>query len=73
MAGTGTPGVRKRVTIMLSWVQWQQAVLIQLRADFAELLQHIGLDDVDWESWRHFYDDGRTPQAAVNRALERDF
>ena len=58
---------------MLSWTQWQQAVLRQLRTDFAELLQQIGLDDVDWDSWRPFYDDGRTPQAAINRALERDF
>lgn len=58
---------------MLSWTQWQQAVLSQLRTDFSELLQQIGLDDVDWESWRPFYNDGRSPQAAVNRALERDF
>ncbi len=58
---------------MLSWTQWQQAVLSQLRTDFSELLQQIGLDDVDWESWRPLYNDGRSPQAAVNRALERDF
>ena len=58
---------------MLTWRQWQEAVLVQLRADFAELLQQIGLDDVDWESWRAFYNDGRTPRAAINRALERDF
>jgi hypothetical protein len=58
---------------MLSWMQWQEAVLAVLRADFAEVLQHIGFDDVDWAAWRNFYNDGRTPQAAVDRALERDF
>jgi hypothetical protein len=58
---------------MLSWVQWQNAVLAQLRADFAEVLQFIGMEEVDWDSWRNFYIEGRTPKAAVDRALERDF
>jgi len=58
---------------MLNWVQWQRAVLRLLRADFTEVLQHIGFDEVDWDSWRHFYNEGRTPRAAIDRALERDF
>jgi hypothetical protein len=58
---------------MLSWMQWQHAVLAVLRAEFAEALQHIGFEDVDWAAWRSFYNDGRTPRAAVDRALERDF
>ena len=58
---------------MLSWVQWQDAVLAQLRADFAEVLQFIGMEEVDWDSWRNFYIEGRTPKSAVDRALERDF
>jgi hypothetical protein len=58
---------------MLSWVQWQNAVLAQLRADFAEVLQFIGMEEVDWDSWRNFYIEGRTPKSAVDRALERDF
>jgi hypothetical protein len=58
---------------VLSWAQWQYAVLMQLRADFAEVLQLIGMDEVDWDSWRNFYNEGRTPKSAVDRALERDF
>ena len=57
----------------LSWVQWQNAVLALLRADFSEVLQFIGMDEVDWDSWRSFYVEGRSPKSAVDRALERDF
>lgn len=55
-----------------SWTQWQSAVLELLRADFNEALHHIGIDEVDWASWRPFYNEGRTPRSAVDRALERD-
>jgi len=58
---------------MLSWAQWQNAVLALLRVDFAEVLQFIGMEEVDWDSWRNFYIEGRTPKSAVDRALERDF
>jgi hypothetical protein len=57
----------------LTWPQWQHAVLALLRADFAEVLQCIGMDEVDWDSWRGFYVEGRTPKSAIDRALERDF
>jgi hypothetical protein len=59
--------------LVLSWTQWQCAVLALLRVDFAEVLQAIGMDEVDWDSWRNFYSEGRTPRSAVDRALERDF
>jgi hypothetical protein len=55
------------------WIQWQQSVVRLLRAEFNEALQHIGFDEVDWASWRAFYDEGRSPKAAIDRALERDF
>lgn len=58
---------------VLSWAQWQYAVLALLRADFAEVLHLIGMDEVDWDAWRNFYNEGRTPKSAVDRALERDF
>ena len=57
----------------MNWPRWQRAVLQLLRADFAEVLQHIAFEEVDWDSWRSLYEAGRTPRAAVNRALERDF
>jgi anti-sigma regulatory factor (Ser/Thr protein kinase) len=55
------------------WIQWQQSVIRLLRAEFNEALHHIGFDEVDWASWRTFYDEGRSPKAAIDRALERDF
>ena len=58
---------------VLEWMQWQLAVLAVLRADFVGVLQKIDLDDVDWDAWRRFYSEGRTPRSAVNRALELDF
>ncbi len=57
---------------MQSWTQWQREVLTLLRQDFQEVLRHISLDDIDWPSWRNFYLQGRTPRAAIDRALERD-
>jgi len=56
-----------------SWIYWQRSVVDLLRAEFEEALHHLSLDEVDWESWRTFYDEGRTPKAAIDRALERDF
>ncbi|HVO48349.1 MAG TPA: hypothetical protein VMT29_18670 [Steroidobacteraceae bacterium] len=68
-----TPHVRGSadLPILLSWPTWQRAVLSLLRVEFAE--HHIGFDEVDWLSWRLFYDAGKTPAAAIDRALERDF
>jgi hypothetical protein len=57
---------------VLEWLQWQLAVLAVLRADFIGVLQRIDLDDVDWDAWRNFSIEGRTPRSAVDRALERD-
>jgi hypothetical protein len=59
--------------IVWPWTQWQEAVVELLRTDFTEALHHIGFDEVDWASWRIFYNEGRTPRAAIDRALERDF
>ncbi len=57
---------------MQSWTQWQREVVTLLRQDFREILRHISLDDIDWPAWRAFYLQGRTPRAAIDRALERD-
>jgi hypothetical protein len=57
---------------MQNWSQWQTEVLAVLRGNFEELLQEISLDDVDWPSWHKFFVEGRSPQAAVMRALEQD-
>lgn len=54
------------------WVVWQTDVLALLRADLGDVLETIEPDEVDWPEWRSFYLDGRSPRAAINRALERD-
>jgi hypothetical protein len=64
-----TPGPR---SLAQSWSDWQRDVLAILRRDFREALDQISLEDVDWPAWLRFYLEGRTPSAAVDRALERD-
>jgi putative heme degradation protein len=56
-----------------NWVQWQRAVLALLRADVSGVLRSIQIDDVDWDAWHLFYMEGRSPRAAIDRALARDF
>ena len=63
------PGLR---SVAQTWVEWQRDVLAILRRDFREVLDHIALEDVDWTAWCRFYLEGRSPSAAVDRALERD-
>ena len=57
---------------MQSWVQWQNEVVAMLGAELEEALHHVSSDDIDWTAWRNFYLEGRSPRAAVDRALERD-
>jgi hypothetical protein len=58
--------------VLPSWTQWQREVVGLLRHELEESLRHISLDDVDWPSWSNFYLEGRSPRAAIDRALERD-
>ena len=62
----------KGLSIVQSWVQWQNEVVEMLGAELEESLHHVSLDDIDWTAWRNFYLEGRSPRAAVDRALERD-
>lgn len=55
-----------------SWSQWQDEVVALLSREFQEDLQHISNDDVDWPSWYEYYAKGKSPRAAIDRALERD-
>jgi hypothetical protein len=57
---------------MLSWDEWQHEVISLLNAGFEEILEQVSLADVDWSSWRRFFLEGRSPGAAISRALERD-
>jgi hypothetical protein len=56
-----------------NWAQWQRAVLALLRADVSGVLRSIESDEVDWDAWRSFYTEGRSPRSAIDRALARDF
>jgi hypothetical protein len=58
--------------MMQPWILWQSEVVALLKDDFEQTLGHISIEDVDWPSWRPFYEQGRSPRSAIERALERD-
>jgi hypothetical protein len=67
--------VPDRVVTELSvvhWQRWQTEVVSLLRGYLHGELAAIDFEDVDWPSWRPFFVQGRSPRAAVDRALERD-
>jgi hypothetical protein len=55
-----------------SWGQWRAGVVAVIRFDFRDVLQEVGDNDIDWDAWRPLYEEGRSPQAAVDRAFLRD-
>jgi hypothetical protein len=57
---------------MDQWQQWQTEVVSLLRKYFHGELAAIGAEDIDWPSWHPFFVQGRSAQAAIDRALERD-
>jgi hypothetical protein len=54
------------------WLQWQTDVVALLRDYLHAELATIGVEDIDWPSWHPFFIQGRSPRAAIDRALERD-
>ena len=54
-----------------AWFAWREQVVALIRADFAEVLQDVGEDDIDWDAWRPLYEQGLTPQGAVDQAFIR--
>jgi hypothetical protein len=55
-----------------SWIDWRQRVVDIIRHDFSEVLDSVHDTDIDWEAWRPLFDEGRSPEAAVDRAFVRD-
>jgi hypothetical protein len=53
------------------WTDWQQQVVAVIRKDFHDVLDEVGADDIDWESWRPFYEQGCTAEIAVDKAFLR--
>jgi len=60
------------LTYMATWTQWQSEVVLLLKRDFEEMLGHISIDEIDWPSWHNYYQQGRSPRSAIERALELD-
>jgi hypothetical protein len=54
------------------WAVWRQGVVATIRFDFPEVLQDVSENDIDWEAWRPLYDQGYSPQAAVDQAFVRN-
>ena len=52
-----------------SWSNWQRAVVEVIRRQFDGALASTDLKDVDWESWRRYYEQGRSAPAAVSSAF----
>ena len=57
---------------METWTQWQSEVVKLLRRDFEDLLGLISIEEIDWPAWHPYYQQGRTPRSAIERALELD-
>jgi hypothetical protein len=55
-----------------SWFDWRLGVVEIIRADFRDVLENVGEDDIDWDAWRPLFEQGRTPKAAVDSAFLRD-
>lgn len=58
--------------IQISWPQWQRQVLNKIRRDYAEVLQQLKFEDIDWVIWRDLYDQGRSAADAVDYAFVRE-
>ncbi|MBL8272121.1 hypothetical protein [Steroidobacter sp.] len=58
--------------MLQSWLHWRAGVVAVIRFDFRDVLQDVKDADIDWDAWRPLYEEGRTPQAAVDRAFLRD-
>ena len=58
--------------MLYSWFQWRASVVAIIRFDFSSVLPDIDDRDIDWDAWRPLFDEGRSPQCAVDRAFERD-
>ena len=58
--------------MLQSWQQWRAGVVDEIRCNFRDVLDDVKEADVDWDAWRPFYDEGRSPRAAVDRAYVRN-
>lgn len=52
-----------------NWQNWQLAVVDVIRRQFDGALAGTDLKDVDWDSWRRYYEQGRSAPSAVSHAF----
>jgi hypothetical protein len=57
---------------METWTQWQREVVKLLRRDFEDLLGDIFDRRDRLAAWHFYYQQGRSPRSAIERALELD-
>jgi hypothetical protein len=57
---------------METWTEWQIEVVKLLKRDFEEILGQISTEEIDWPAWHPYYQQGRSPRSAIERALELD-
>ncbi len=55
-----------------AWGEWRRGVVKVLRREFSGVLGAVNENDVDWDAWRPLFDQGRSPEAAVDHAFLRD-
>lgn len=55
-----------------SWMDWRRGVVIVIRDAFRGVLDHVSDNDIAWDAWRPLYEQGWSPQAAVDRAFLRN-
>ncbi|HEY0938650.1 MAG TPA: hypothetical protein VGE08_01015 [Steroidobacter sp.] len=58
--------------MLYSWFQWRASVVAIIQYDFSHVLPDITDKDIDWDAWRPLFEEGRSPQAAVDSAFMRD-
>ncbi len=51
------------------WAEWKRGVVAAIQELLKDSLAGVSEDDVDWDAWRHLYETGHSPEAAVNKAF----
>ena len=61
-----------RSSTMDSRMDWRRGVVIVIRDAFRGVLDYVSDNDIDWDAWRPLYEQGLSPQAAVDRPFLRN-
>ena len=53
----------------MKWKQWKDGVLYLMRTKYRMAFGDIKSSDMDWEAWKEMYDDGLTPDDAIQEEI----